>query len=360
MKQSTNETLDPRVKRKQWTIWQSVLTYLIMLLISGIHVGLVVLMVRTKASDTLAVVIIMIFWAAMAALFTLITTKQIKRAYDKPMHTLAEATRAVAGGDFSIYLKPRHTTEKLDYIDVMYLDFNKMVEELGSIETMKTDFFSNVSHEMKAPLSVILSSLELIESGRLSPDEYDKQLQSAIAATQRMSDMIGNLLKLNKLEKQTIVPTMENYDLCDELCQCALTFEHIWEQKELDFEADMEDSCYISADPDLMCMVWNNLLSNAVKFTAPGGQIVLTQKTEKDRVIISIKDTGCGMSEETQKHIFDKFYQGDTSHATEGNGLGLALAQRIIQLMNGTITVESSPGQGSTFIVSLPKGSMVK
>lgn len=348
------DSIDPRVKKKPWQLWQTLLTYLILLLLSGIHVGLIVLLMRTNSSQALAVIVVLIFWAGMAALFTVITTRQIKHAYDEPMHTLSNATRAVAGGDFSIYLKTRHTEEKLDYIDAMYLDFNKMVEELGSIETMKTDFFSNVSHEMKAPLAVILSSLELMKNGRLSPEEYDRQLDTAIAATRRMSDMIGNLLKLNKLEKQTIVPTMETYELCDQLARCALMFENQWDKKEIEFEADMEDRCLVLADSDLMDMVWTNLLSNAVKFTQQKGRITLRQKTEGDNVIVSVEDNGCGMNVEVQKHIFDKFYQGDTSHATEGNGLGLALVLRIVQLMNGTVSVKSEPGAGSVFTVTLP------
>lgn len=154
---------------------------------------------------------------------------------------------------------------------------------------------------------------------------------------------------MNKLEKQTIRPMPEPYDLCQQLCECALQFEDAWEKKGIDFVADLEDRAIIQADPGLLELVWTNLLSNAVKFTPAGGTITLTQASGEGNVTVSVCDTGCGIDEETMRHIYDKFYQGDTSHSTEGNGLGLALVQRILQLSNGTVTVESRVGAGQHF-----------
>ena len=329
--------------------------YLIVLLImSGIHTGLIVGMNTLGWSDVMQTAVPILYWSAVAIGLTLFTRMQMRKTYEEPMHKLAEATKKVAEGDFSIYIAPLHTLEHLDYLDKMLLDFNKMVEELGSIETLKTDFFSNVSHEIKTPLSIIQNNAELLCGEDLN--EQQKEYAEMIFHTaKRLADLISNILKLNKLEKQTITPVMQTYDLCEQLAQCAIGYEPAWEQKELEFDADMEDYAEISADPDLMELVWNNLFSNAVKFTEPGGSITLTERSDAQEICVSVTDTGCGMTEETKKHIFEKFYQGDTSHATAGNGLGLALALRVLQLNNYKIEVTSKPGEGSTFTVVIPR-----
>ena len=162
------------------------------------------------------------------------------------------------------------------------------------------------------------------------------------------------MLKLNKLEKQAINPVLEIYDVCAQLCECAVQFEESWEKKNIQFEAELEEKAFICADPGLMELVWNNLLSNAIKFTQDGGTVVLSQVSNDSCIKIFVSDTGCGMNEEVINHIFDKFYQGDESHATFGNGLGLALVKRIIELSNANITVTSSVGTGSVFTVMLP------
>ncbi len=331
------------------------LVYLVVLLLmSGIHTGLVVGMNTLGWNDLLQTLVPILYWSAVAVGLTLFTRRQVQRVYEEPMHKLAEATEKVAGGDFSVYVPPLHTSDKLDYLDVMIVDFNRMVEELGSIETLKTDFFSNVSHEIKTPLAVIQNNAELLRMEELT-DTQREYTDTIYQSSRRLADLISNILKLNKLEKQTITPDIQVYDVCAQLAECALGHEEAWEQKELDLDADMEDRAEIAADPALMELVWNNLFSNAVKFTEPGGSITLIETSDECNVYVSVRDTGCGMSEETKKHIFEKFYQGDTSHAMAGNGLGLALALRVLQLNNFQIKVESAPGQGSTFTVIMPR-----
>lgn len=270
------------------------------------------------------------------------------------MHMLAEATERVAGGDFSVYVPTLHTSDKLDYLDIMIMDFNKMVEELGSIETLKTDFVSNVSHEMKTPLAIIKNYAEMLRMEHVSEEQRKEYAKSVESAAMRLSDLIGNILKLNKLENQRITPDIKVYDVCRQLCECILQFEEVWDEKGMELETEIEDVAMIRADASLMELVWNNLLSNAVKFTEPGGQVTVFQTSDEKYIRISISDTGCGMSRESMERIFDKFYQGDTSHSKEGNGLGLALVQRVLELMDGEIQVASEEGKGSTFTVVLP------
>lgn len=298
---------------------------------------------------------ILMVWVAAAAGFTLMTAHAVRKHYQQPIEDFAQATRQVAAGDFSVYLAPRHTADRADYLDVIFLDFNKMVEQLGSIETLKTDFFSNVSHEIKTPLAVIQSSAELLTRDTLPLQERDKAVEDILHATKRLSGLITNMLKLNKLEKQAIHPVPEQYDLCAQLCECTLQFEEVWEKKGIEFEAELEDRALIEADPGLLELVWTNLLSNAVKFTPAGGTVRIRQTSDAQSVTVSVTDTGCGMDKATQYRIFEKFYQGDPSHAAEGNGLGLALVQRILQLSEGTIAVHSAPGEGSVFTLRLPR-----
>lgn len=326
---------------------------LVVLLMSGVHTGILVGMDALGWNKIVQTVVPILYWSAVAVGLTLYTRYKVQQTYEVPMQRLAQATQKVAAGDFSVYVAPIHTADKADYIDRMIVDFNTMVEELGSIETLKTDFFSNVSHEFKTPLAVIHSNAELLQKGLDEDDARQEHVDNILSATRRLANLIQNMLKLNKLEKQTIRPAAEVYDVCAQLCSVAVQFEDAWERKEIEFDADLEDTAYVQADPGLLELVWTNLLSNAVKFTPQGGSITLRQTRADGKIYVSVTDTGCGMDEKTIKHIYDKFYQGDTSHSTEGNGLGMALVKRILEMTGAEMKIESTPGKGSTFTVVL-------
>lgn len=304
--------------------------------------------------ERLPVILIFLFWFLCSAIFTYVTSHQINHWYEKPMQVFAKATNQVANGDFSVYVEPLHSADKMDYLDYMFLDFNKMVEELGSIETLKTDFISNVSHEIKTPIAVIQNYAEYLQKEFVSESQRMEYAKTIEDTSKRLANLISNILKLNKLENQRIQPEVMEYDACRQLSECAIQFEEVWDKKNIEFEAYMEDRAVICADESLMELAWNNLLSNAIKFTESGGKVTLKQTSTEDSVIVSVSDTGIGMSEDTRKHIFDKFYQGDSSHSKEGNGLGLALTLRVLQLHDSTINVTSMPGKGTTFTVTIP------
>lgn len=343
-----------KVRNGRFPLSLFVIYLAVMLLMSGVHTGIIVFMGYAHWNKVAQCIVPIIYWAIVAVGLTLFTRKKVKETYEEPMIRLSEAAKQVAEGDFSVYVPTINTVENLDYLDVMILNFNKLVEELGSVETLKTDFVSNVSHEMKTPIAVIKNYAEMLRSENIT-DEKRKEYGEAIEhAAMKLSGLISNILRLNKLENQTILSEKDNYDVSRQLCECILQFEEIWEEKELEIDVDMEESAMIFADENLMELVWNNLLSNAIKFTEPGGTVAIFQRTEGNRVKVCVTDTGCGMNEECKKRIFDKFYQGDTSHSKEGNGLGLALVKRVLELMDGKIEMESEPGKGSAFTVILP------
>lgn len=232
-----------------------------------------------------------------------------------------------------------------------------MTAELSGVETLRNNFIANVSHELKTPLAVINNYGTLLQSPDLSEEERLEYAKAVTENSRRLANLITNILKLNKLENQQIYPKSEKYNLSEQICECLLDFEFAWEQKNLEIDTDIDEDIFINADSELLSLVWNNLFSNAVKFTDNSGKIFVGLKKNSDFAIVTVTDTGCEMSAETGRHIFEKFYQGDTSHAGKGNGLGLALVKCVVDITNGEISVQSEIGKGSTFIVKLRCGN---
>ena len=274
-----------------------------------------------------------------------------KRMVDRPVKIILDAAEKVMEGDFSVRIDPVKEFAGETGFNEIIKCFNKMTAELAGTETLRTDFIANVSHELKTPLAVIGNYATMLQSPGLSEAEKNEYAKAISQSSRRLAQLITNILKLNKLENQQIFPQKTEFDLGEQLCESLLQFEDVWEKKNLEIETDIEDDVRIRSDAELLSLVWNNLISNAVKFTPEGGTITVRLHTEADYVIVSVRDTGCGMKPEVGQHIFEKFYQGDTSHATQGNGLGLALVKRVMDILNGEIGVQSVYGQGSTFTV---------
>ena len=280
-----------------------------------------------------------------------VDTLRRKITVDRPVKRITEGAQRVMDGDLSTRLE--HVRGGEGGFNTIIDYFNRMVQELSGMETLRTDFISNVSHELKTPLAVIQNYGTMLQQPGLSEQERQEYARAVTGASRRLADMISNILKLNKLENQQIYPARTRYDLSEQLCECLLGFESAWEAKELEIETDIDDAVMVESDPELLSLVWNNLFSNAIKFTEPGGTVALRVHTEGESAVVSVRDTGCGISPETGAHIFEKFYQGDTSHATQGNGLGLALVKRVVDIVGGEIDVSSQLGVGSTFTVKL-------
>ena len=276
-----------------------------------------------------------------------------KNRVERPVKKITEATSKMMDGDFSVRIDPVAKLGTDDSFNEIIECFNKMAEELSGVETLRTDFIANVSHEMKTPLAVMQNYGTLLQTPDLSEEKRVEYAKAITDASRRLSDMMTNILKLNRLENQQIYPNLSTFNFGEQLCECLLQYESVWERKNIDIETDIAEDVLISADAELLSLVWNNLLSNAFKFTDEGGKVTLSLTADERYATVTISDTGCGMSPEIGAHIFEKFYQGDTSRATQGNGLGLALVKRVVDIMQGEIGVKSTVGVGTTFTVKI-------
>ena len=293
----------------------------------------------------------------LSLLCTVIDGIRRKFMVDRPVQKIVNAAEQIMKGNFSIRIPPLRSMDSMNGFDVIADYLNQIAKELSGTETLRTDFIANVSHELKTPLTVIQNYGTMLQQPNLSEEKRLEYAKAITDTSRRLANLITNILKLNKLENQQIYPKVETYDLGEQLCECLLAFENAWEDKNLEIETDVEEEVLVDADAELLSLVWNNLFSNAIKFTEPYGRVSLSLKSEGEFAVVQVADTGCGISSEVGKHIFEKFYQGDTSHATQGNGLGLALVKRVMDIMGGDITVSSEVGTGSTFTVKLRRES---
>jgi len=291
----------------------------------------------------------------LSILFTVIDALRRKFTTEKVTRHITTAAREIVKGDFDVRIEPVSTFTADNNFNVIIDCFNRMAEELKGVETLRSDFIANVSHEMKTPLAVMQNYGRLLEAPELSEEKRLEYAKGVTDASRRLSDMMTNILKLNRLENQRIFPKCESFELGEQLAECLLQYESVWERRDIEIETDIEDGVFVSADRELLSLVWNNLFSNAFKFTPDGGRVSLTLTSDESTATVKISDTGCGMTAEVGAHIFEKFYQGDTSRATEGNGLGLALVRRVVDIARGEIGVESTVGVGTTFTVKIKR-----
>lgn len=274
----------------------------------------------------------------------------IARQYLAPIAQLIDATREVKSGHFDVRVSVEDAGSE---VAELAESFNEMTRELGTIELFRNDFINSFSHEFKTPIVSIRGFARQLEREDLTPEQRKEYLSIIIAESERLSNMATNVLLLTKLESQQIVSDKRPYRLDEQLRSAILLLENQWTEKNLELDVELDEVTFLSNE-EMVAHVWINLLGNAIKFSNDGGLLEVSLVQEGVDAVVRITDHGAGMDEVTRAHMFEKFYQGDTSHATHGNGLGLSLVKRIVELCHGEINVQSQPGEGSTFTVRLP------
>lgn len=279
---------------------------------------------------------------------TMMTVGASKRTI-KPLRQIIEATHRVAAGDFSVHLE----VESVPEVEDLANSFNGMVAELSSIETLRSDFISDFSHEFRTPIVSIRGFAKRLRKQDLPEEERAEAIDIIIQESERLVSLSSSVLDLTRLENTGILSGQNYFFLDEQLRKTAALLAPRWEEKNLTVHLELASITFYGSE-DLLERAWINLLDNAVKFTPPGGRIGLTLQRREDTALFTLTDTGPGMDEATLNHLYDKFYQGETSRTGAGSGLGLSMVKQIVTLSGGTITAQSVPGQGSTFTVALP------
>lgn len=290
----------------------------------------------------------------LAPILTMIIATTIATAMAKkmvlPVIELSKATKEIAAGNFDVTMSG---TNRIDEFGELSRDFMTMAQELKANEYLAKDFISNVSHEFRTPLSIISGYTQLLDSDAITPAERHDYAQKIKGETDHLIKLASNILVLSKLDNQTIMEPAKLFSLDEQLRQTVLELESGWNAKRISLEIDIPEISYLGNEA-LLAQVWFNLLENAIKYTGPDGFIKVRASLDTTSVQVEIEDNGIGLAPATQERIFERFYQGDPSHSEQGNGLGLALVKQILELLGGSISVESSPGNGSRFCVTLP------
>ena len=328
----------------------SALVFLILLLTMGLTGLITVLVSESNFIDAPPKELTLLLFDVISIIVGTILSHTVGKRPLNVIREIDDATKEVVKGNFTVRLNEDIVAEELHS---MAHNFNTMVRELSNTEILRKDFIENVSHEFQTPLSAIEGYAALLQNQSLTTQKRQEYAARILVNARRLSDLSGNILLLSRLEHQELEIQKETYALDEQIREAILLFETKWTQKELCLEVDLSAIRY-KGNKELLMQVWQNLIGNAVKFVAQKGEIRITLRIEKNDVIVTVADNGIGMSEAVQKRIYEKFYQADTSRTGIGNGLGLALAKRIVDLHDGTLTVASAEGKGTMFTVTLP------
>lgn len=268
-----------------------------------------------------------------------------------PLNEMIHATKRISKGDFKVQIQ--ETFHERSDFGILQRSFNHMASDLDGIEMFRNDFINNFSHEFKTPIVSIQGFAHQLKAGGLTPEEEQEYIRIISDESDRLAKMATNILLLSKLENQAIVTDKTEFWLDEQIRTCLVLLEKQWGAKDIELNLELDEVKYYFNE-NMLAQVWLNLFGNAIKFTPKGGTVFCSLSSDGKNVTVTIRDTGIGMSEETKRHIFDRFYQGDTSHTGDGNGIGLNIVRRVLFLCGGQITVDSEVGAGSTFTVTFP------
>lgn len=355
---SDPEAIESRTRYFKLTVLFSVIVAVVLLVTSIIIIGGAILLHKLKILKKLPDLSVASTRVAgiLVALFSiLIGTGLSAGAMRVPLRLLEEYIHLLdrlADGDFDTRVRIPALLRRFRPFMELEISFNKLAEELGRNEVLRTDFIRDFSHEFKTPIVSISGFAKLLQKGNLSGEQEKEYLEIIRTESEKLSNMAMNVLDMNKLDNVTSLTDVVRYNLSEQLRHCVLMLEKKWTEKNQEIDIDLEEY-YVTGNEDLLSEVWINLLDNAIKFSPEGGKIIVKVFPKGDAISVEVRNNGEEIPEKDKDRIFDKFYQTDPSHATEGNGLGLAICKRIVELHRGSISVTSTFGL-TVFTVKLP------
>ncbi len=271
----------------------------------------------------------------------------------KPISTLVNKMNRLAAGDYRTRLEFKGAIGESAVGKEVMTSFNTLAEELENTELLRNDFINNFSHEFKTPIVSITGLAQLLESGNLTEEQRIQYVRAIREESMRLSSMASNVLNLTKVENQTILTDVIKFNLSEQIRSSVLLLEDKWTNKNIDLQLDF-DEYTVEANEELLKQVWINLIDNAIKFAPRCGTVGIKITEKAELLCVTVSNTGSEIPKEKQEKIFAKFYQADESHATQGNGIGLAIVKSIIKLHNGAVAVKSE-NSVTSFLVELPK-----
>ena len=331
----------------------NLISYIVFLITVTVVVSIGIL-IFSKVKDfetSILAIFVLLYILFTALIFFIIDYIRRNIIIQKPLNDILDATNLISKGEFDIKLKPRHNYNNYDELDKIMININKMAIGLRNDEILKKDFISNFSHEIKTPIAIMNGYINLLKRNEMSKEERDEYIDKLYNSSINLSNLISNILKLNKLENSEI--ELNDVNLSNVLENVIISYDELINNKKINLDIDMDDRLIKYTNESFIQLIFSNLISNAIKFSKDEGIVEIKLKNKNDYIEFMVKDNGIGMSKDTIIHIFNRFYQGDTSHKTEGNGLGLSMVKKAIDRLGYKISIESEEEKGSTFIVDI-------